>query len=495
MQLRICFLNGSQLFGHDVDQEGYARKLAGPLTPYIRALLGLDVLKRHNVSLLFQAQKRIGSEITGDSSSGNTGCLHALQQDRADVIAHIQSLPVPGGGYNLTYGPAISQYEGSLVSSYKPSSNLISPDLLDHLSIMPITVYAVILFTVLLAISFSKSWVTGRTNNPVKVLSKIAWMIVCFIVGNYHTNTRIRKIRMLFAALILTIAVYRVQTNLVIRTEQVVATPAVKLKTLSDLLDANVPVVFTSGLEFEIFSRSSNLLVKQVFNTSMRNKGSSNVLVDFDFGLTKEKLVHLINGLHQQKLAIIRQNPISLLALFCFLSPRVGITIRDNIMIMNKLPESPHPLGGIVMSQHMMRRKKELARLMTRSIRISTAESMLLAKTTAIMNDEYNRRLRKRPVRGKAVIDCFMRIGDRKPGINLVFLTVRSMRSLLIMFAVSVCTALALILIEFRLISATKTKTVTLIMLAKCIKTTLSMVRGQLYYKFHSVYSKFRSNL
>jgi hypothetical protein len=428
MELKICFISNRQTKGQDFTADGYARSLAGQNVPYINSLLGLEALTHHNVSFLFLPKQSIGSAIN-QTTGLYDGCLGALQAGDADVASAITPFPITAT--NLTQGPPLVRYESWLASSYKPSARRISPDLMDYLSLIPMRYYVSVLMILLTLISL-KHW---RSGNPkrmsartgIHILNRSAWLVLSQLLGNYQTCRGLRRQTLLYLLLIITSFSYRIQSYLVMKTEQVITTPAVKIRTLDQMFENKMTFAITSRVEFEIFKNSPNEDIRRMFQLSLA-KGMKNILFPFDHTLTVDTVRRFTDGLLNQKHALVRENAKILLLVLCVLTQRHNISTGNHVMIVNRLRNSPHPLAGIAVSQHLWNKQPSLARLLIRAIRISASESMLLQKTHAKM---IKSSLTKKTL-DNGTRNCIRRIGEPKPKIQPFTPNVRNLRNLIL---------------------------------------------------------------
>ena len=433
MQLRICFTSAPKvLYGKDINANGYARELHGRGSEVMKALLGYEYLShRRNVSLLFYPSRSEGMDRAGTGMYD--GCIGALQQGKADVAASF--FPFPVMTPNLTQGPALAQYESWFITSYKPSATHVAPDLLEFFSGISIVssaafITACISIAILIWLSHWRScarpirraiYRTGRRSNQSLYL--VCWTLVSYMLGNFHSNRRFKRTRMLFSLLIFLAFMYRIQTNLVMKTEQVIATPAIKLRTMEQLFDRKITFAWVAEIEYNIFKRSTITDMKRMFDASMR-KGLDNVLLKRL--ANKENDRKLIDGILQQKHVVVSQSPFTYMVIVCILASRHKIDMGNHVMIVTELKNSPTPLAGIVMSQQFYDQNPITARHLSRSIRISVAESYTLP---GLQRNHMRQSMNKRKL--KNIGDCFKRIGEPKKRTNLFTPTIANLKGLL----------------------------------------------------------------
>lgn len=412
MQLRVCFVSNFLASGRGFDSHGYAHSIVGPNAAYVRRFLGLDILTHsHNNSLLFYPSKTPGSERNGNGIYD--GCIGALQQGKADVASHF--FPFPILAPNLTQGPAILQYGSSFVSSYKPSATRSSPDLLEYVSALSAVssacyLIACLILSLLIWLSQKRQGMTRkRKRMRQRTLVFVAWVVVAHMLGNFQTNMRRRRIRILFALLLFLAFMYKTQSYLTMNTEKVVRSPAVKLCSMQQLFDRNITFAWTSQIEFDIFKKTANSDMKKMFHAST-SKGVRNVLLDQFREVDNNR--KLIDGVLRHHHVMVSEQPIQMMRVMCILADRHNIPMGDHVLIHTRLKDSPHPIAGVVMSKHT---NPITARHLVRTIRISTSESYLMGG--------YQRRLRRKKVIDrkikKSIARCFRRIGEPKASFAL----------------------------------------------------------------------------
>ena len=286
-----------------------------------------------------------GSDING--SGIYDGCVGAMQRGKADVAAMVLSFPVVAA--NLTQGPALTQYEGYFISSYKPTAVLSAPDLLDYFSALSSgtsTMY--LLASLTLGILLWLSLLNYGRVRPLKSRRDscrrkkkrplsfylVIWIMMSNMLGNFHSNARFRKTRILFALLIFLTFMYRIQSNLVMKTEQVIATPPVKLRSMEQLFDRKITFTFISDIEYEIFRESAITDMKKMVDASLL-KGVENVVLKRL--VSRENNQKLIQGILLQKHVLTTERAQKIMTALCWLADRHKIDMGNHIMIRTRL--------------------------------------------------------------------------------------------------------------------------------------------------------------
>lgn len=384
MEVRVCFRKRLNAYGEDFDSDGYARRLSGDASEYFESVLGLHVLRRHNVSIRFYESNEVGTE--KNESGFFDGCIGTLQSGFADVSS--KSVAFPLIARNVTHGPVLFQYENSFVSAFKPNNENLSPDLMDFISGYSMPVISVFLLTcILLAMTMR------LVRRPKLSLFRVTAVVVDYMLGSHQSGARIRSKLLLFL-LIYLMFMYRIHTYMIMKTQQVVATPPEKLTSVKQLIDRQIPFVWTLRSDYEPFRKSNNRELKQLHDLSIK-RGMESVLLNRL--LKKENDEKLLHGLLQQKHVIVRRDPDRFMRMLCSLMSRHGIDIGDNRLMASKLENSPTPLAGILISEHFERKNASLAKLLRKAIRVSAVEAQLpiavVLKMIRKVNEESNSRI------------------------------------------------------------------------------------------------------
>ena len=379
--LRVCFVKGTAK-GIRWNSHGYARGLRGPLAAFFRLMLGLQLLQRrqHNVTILYYASRFEGTD--RDGSGRFDGCLGALQAGHADVFAQI--VPFPVMAVNLSQGPAVTRYSASFVSAYTPTDDGKSPDLMEYWSEATVPLMGTLaFFSILLAIllrfwnSFkdrhSRDHRRSRRQRRPSLL-QVAWITGSMLLSNFHTTYQVKRSCFPLLLLLLTVFVYRLQCNLTMRTEQVVSTPVVKLRTTDQLIHRGVRLAWTSRLTYAIFRDCRLKHIRKLHDHSMRGVDRVQDVIYNRFIVNRSMSKRLIGSLLRQKLVIIQEKPQFLENLLCIASVKHGLSIPPQRLMHAPIVNGPHPLAGIVMRRGLVKEQPSLARTLMTSVRMSAVE-------------------------------------------------------------------------------------------------------------------------
>lgn len=367
MKVRICFTPSVDVRPADVDNEdGMARAIVGLAATLPADTLGWYAWKRFNISLRFLTADKTGSDVNG--AGVYDGCLRLVQEGRADLTSQLASLPVIGT--NLTVGPLVSQFETAFTSSYPISDSLTSPDLLDYLTSFSTAFLAPIFFSLLAIVLLIHLFPRRRS------LIAASWLTLSSLLSNFGSSHKFRETRILVLMIVLVSATLKTQTMMTMKTEKVVAGHPAKLLLLSQLLRQKITFAITSAGARKTFDKVRDPLFRRIWLQTL-SRGEQ----EFQFIklMRYESDVKLMQGLVDRRHVMLGvHNEDRVTRILCILAQMHAFRLQGHKLTHAVLSQVPATSLAIIVNTGFWDKNPQLARIIRRSILISSLESELL---------------------------------------------------------------------------------------------------------------------
>lgn len=338
-----------------------------PFDELTRIRVGYNLLAQHNISLSFYSLKH-------PNNKHHKNCLAAISAGVADVTS--QNLPFSNiySSPNLTQAAPRLQYDASFISLFKNGAGVSkSPDLFDFVTEFPISI--LITVTVLMNILFLLSRASFAMNYALRPLnhrskpgiipyfSKLIWKIFASSLGNWQQFKWLVPFKLIIALITALIVCVRIICFLTMRTEQVVSAPPVKLDSVDQLLDCQVPFSYLTEYDYQIFRTSVDPKIRSIFSS-----GKKQVWGD----IAKPHIgKNWLRQLMDQKQVYILPYPFSAVKFICQIATLNHIDFTGYGLTRVPLDSVPHPLAGYVVSKLFMKKNSKTGKLLQRSIRLS----------------------------------------------------------------------------------------------------------------------------
>ena len=466
MQLRVCigvkFSDVTKLVGQDFDSSGYARRLEGSLSEFLKLLIGIDFMERKNISIRYLMEGSVGHP-DNNGTGRFTGCLGAMQEDRADVLC--QYRPFPLDAENITQGPAITTYNSAIVSAFEPNEIYSTPDLLEYANHFSFPFLILLLTSVLFLIISTRltEVVKGlrseilrnrnRKRRPALTTMQSAWHIISNIMTattNDSRDFRKHSQRLVLLSLALLVTAYRLHSSFVMRTEQVVRVPSVRMRAMDQLIRSpETHMVWISEFEYELFRKSKIQDIQLIMKRSLRF-GKKNILLN-KLG-TKNNDIKLMEGIKNRSHVVLVESSVALIfkQLMCRSATNFKWNFGRHRMIHTRLRNSPKPLAGVLIRSGLQKDSPQLFRLLRRSIQWNH-ETMMAGGLQRIRKHRSNEAIKAHRTRTKEakLMQCFRNnIGEYKSKNRLFVPTLHSLKNLITICLYSLAVALICLAFE-----------------------------------------------
>jgi hypothetical protein len=332
MQLRICLGDGNPLIQlGPVHEDGYTRSLIEGHES-LSTLLGLHHwTNRYNLSFLYLPVKVVKDESGIDVMDS---CVAAMQSGLADITSDWIKFPVIADNVKQTV-PAL-EFSPSFLTTNKPTSTFVAPDLMDFWASLPMEWYisSSLLFMVLfyLALLVTSPHATKREirKASLKQLGHMTWLMVSYIICYFGTPIPIETKRqttakVLYAVIVFMSLVYKNHVGMITNTELVVRDLPDKIQTLRQVKDHGMIMAFIAKEDVRSFREKKNAEYKELLDITM-SKGASEYLFEHknsDEADRAERILQLYQGFLKQKHAIITSYPENTFQFMCGLAPKM----------------------------------------------------------------------------------------------------------------------------------------------------------------------------